>query len=796
MSGEHVSLALRHIRHLLGARRSDQLGDRQLLERFSASHDESAFAILVQRHGALVLSVCRRVLLDVHHAEDAFQATFIILASRPKSIRNPDSLPSWLYGVAYRVASKLRTRLARSRSTSEPAPEPAASDTTTDVTWRDLRAAIDEELNRLPEKYRAPLLMCYLEDRTQDEAAEQLGWNRGTLKRRLDRGRELLRGRLARRGLALSAAPLSMALGANATAGILAPRLLAATLQTAATFAADPKAVSSSIATLVAEAMTTMTAMRLKLYALALLAVAALGIGSMVVIDTTAATPESTALTAVMPAGRADSLPNRLLAIGVHEYIYAEPVSQATGNSALHTVVDDMAAAWQIEPGQVTLLSDAAPAPRAFPPLKSVIQQTMAEFLDGCRPQDRAVVLFVGHAVDLDGEAYLVPIEGELSIGSTLVPLAWVYERLAACRARQKLLVLDVCRYDPMDAALHRALQSPPPGVQVWSACAEAQFSHEVDGTSLFLDQLARATRQGELTRGEMPLSESQALSVNERTRAMVRRFQFTDQLPSFVGAEAESVLVRSTDPLPPAIALKLPSPFPDGIATRAQVQRILDVAAAVPPALVHRSNERRLKAGSLPVFSAEQVARYAPDEADSALRQAVRKAIGLLGKHRLKFPDQFQAPAAKQLAEFRQEIEQIQRTVAETHAEFERSLTELNDVRDDRNGETPHWQANYDYVKARLLGRIAFVYEYNASLAKLRKDDMPTLDRAELHNGWRLISRRHMTDREAHKIAEEARLAFRKLAQDHQGTPWEVLGKREIAVQYGLDWQPAKLEK
>jgi RNA polymerase sigma factor (sigma-70 family) len=168
-----------------------------------------------------------------HDAEDAFQATFLLLARKAGAIRWRESVGNWLYEAAYRIASKARVQGARRHrheqqaATMQPLSSPAPA-------WDELRVVLDEELHRLPEKYRMPLLLCYLHGKTRDEAAEQLGWTVGTVKGCLERGRDILRGRLARRGLALSAALLPSMLGTEASATVPAT-LTAATLSAVTT---------------------------------------------------------------------------------------------------------------------------------------------------------------------------------------------------------------------------------------------------------------------------------------------------------------------------------------------------------------------------------------------------------------------------------------------------------------------------------------------------------------------------------------------------------------------------------
>jgi RNA polymerase sigma-70 factor (ECF subfamily) len=214
----HVGRVVRQLRHLVEGN-EPALRDVELLRRFAVCRDEAAFAALVERHGPLVLGLCRRVLQSVHDAEDALQATFLVLARRAGGLRCPDSLAGWLFGVAYRVARKMKAQRGRRREVESKAP-PATKVDATDLCRGELSVVLDEELRRLPEIQRQPLLLCYFEGLTQDEAARQLGWPRGTLKSRLERGRAILKSRLARRGLATAAVA---AVTASAVPGLAVP---------------------------------------------------------------------------------------------------------------------------------------------------------------------------------------------------------------------------------------------------------------------------------------------------------------------------------------------------------------------------------------------------------------------------------------------------------------------------------------------------------------------------------------------------------------------------------------------
>jgi RNA polymerase sigma factor (sigma-70 family) len=174
MAGASANL-LRHVHQLVETHKLGQLTDRQLLERFAAQRDEAAFALLVRRHGPMVFGLCRRVLGHEQAAEDAFQAAFLILARKAGSIRQTD-VGGFLYRVAHRLAVRARgNAVKRDRRDQSAGAASASMDPTADVTWREVRAVVDEELQRLPEALRSAVVLCYLEGKTHEEAARLLG---------------------------------------------------------------------------------------------------------------------------------------------------------------------------------------------------------------------------------------------------------------------------------------------------------------------------------------------------------------------------------------------------------------------------------------------------------------------------------------------------------------------------------------------------------------------------------------------------------------------------------------------
>src|SRR6516165_9873352 len=216
MATANLSDFLRRLSRGMAAEMLAEDSDRQLVNRMLAERDEAAFEAVVHRHGPMVFRVCWRVLQHSHDAEDAFQATFLVLAQKLRTLRKHASLASWLHGVAHRVALKAKAEAAtRRRHEQQAAVSPPVPPD--DVSWGEVRAVLDAELAGLPEKWRLPLVLCYLEGRTQDEAAEELGWSKRTLRRRLEEGRTGLGHRLSRRGVVWPAA-LSAVLFSDAVA--------------------------------------------------------------------------------------------------------------------------------------------------------------------------------------------------------------------------------------------------------------------------------------------------------------------------------------------------------------------------------------------------------------------------------------------------------------------------------------------------------------------------------------------------------------------------------------------------
>lgn len=282
MANRSLHPLLHYLRRLGGKAGEGSLEDAQLLHRFLASRDESAFTMIVQRYGAMVWGLCVRRLGETPEAEDAFQATFLVLVRKAASLRASHLLGPWLYGVANRTALKLRGKRARQSAREAALPEQLA-DEPPEQMWAEMRPVLDDEINRLPTKYRLPVLLCYLQGLSSEEAAQRLGCAKGTIFSRLSRARDLLRRRLIRRGIDVSAGALTAVLVENAAVRAMPPAALReTTICTSLLLAAGTasQALSAPLTALVEGVIRSMFLSKVKLALIVVLALSLVGSGA------------------------------------------------------------------------------------------------------------------------------------------------------------------------------------------------------------------------------------------------------------------------------------------------------------------------------------------------------------------------------------------------------------------------------------------------------------------------------------------------------------------------------------
>jgi hypothetical protein len=521
----------------------------------------------------------------------------------------------------------------------------------------------------------------------------------------------------------------------------------------------------------------------------------------------------------------------------VHDYLYANPLQNGPPSPPsahnFNTFINSLNRGLNIPLNQIAHLSDDATKKwGARAPTKTVIQKTVTDFLDSSRTQDRILLFFVGHSVELGDEVYLVPIEGELDKADGLIPLKWFYEQLSKCKTRQKVLVLDVNRYnqtfgqerpggEEMGPKLDAMLKDPPAGMQVWSSCIAKQHSYAADDypIGVFLDSLLTALNKGlsgTIQRPEEPLPlEPYVARVNEIMKEDLSKRKL-EQVSRLTGKQADAGVNfdKNVPPAPDAIASLASAPA-DVAVNQALLESLTEQIGTPPVKVTH---ELALRYDALPPFSVEALQKYQGDtpNPDSPLRKAVKDARAALwaiypgeapeklsnevAQLRKKIPFQlnvlkegYRAPGGGNAEkQFKDMVEKDERRIALIIGAIGDVLEELQDpkVVEARDGESKRWKANYDFMLARIHLERAYLFEYQSMLGSMRKE-FPPRDQT-LHQGWKLASQPNLQgDSNGKKSAKEARKLLDKIAKDNAGTPWEVLAKREKLTNLGLEWQP-----
>ncbi len=504
-----------------------------------------------------------------------------------------------------------------------------------------------------------------------------------------------------------------------------------------------------------------------------------------------------------------------MLAVLPVNYVFTNPIAYGSGDRALPSLVQKLAELTHVSEGHLAILSDRAKLPT--PPTKDVIELNVGNFLKSCRPQDRVVLVFVGHAIEKDGKGYFLPIEGDNNDGATLIPLEWFYTQLKECPAQEKVFLVDVCRYDPwhgdqrgkaepMGKKFDEALKNPPPGIQVWTACTAGQFSFETNDViagsqgGVMFNQLLDLSAKGELKnvvpKPEGPMAIPAILpKLDAATKSFTKGAMKKEQSVRLSGKQPEKEVPDDPKTTPQKFEFKLPDRFTTGAARAEDLAAVLRVANEVPP-VISDDKSWPLNFGTLPPYSAKALEPFklAANEKDTPFRAHVQAAIKSMKATPTTFPERFLAPTAnnpQQLNAFKDDVIKHQKQAGILQEKLAMALDEdieLPAMEAGRVKEPKSWQATYDLVRARLHARLAYVYEYNIKLGELRKD-FPPRD-AATQIGWRLAGSEHK-DPQAEREAKEARRILEKMAQEFKGTPWELIARREQLLVLGLDWQP-----
>ena len=538
------------------------------------------------------------------------------------------------------------------------------------------------------------------------------------------------------------------------------------------------------------------------------------------------------------PAGSAP-FPRRALFIAVNNYLFNNPVQQGPGNT--WKGLDQLKRRFEVNlrfPSNQTLqITDALPGTPA--PTKQVIEKNIEAFTSSSRAQDCIVLWFTGHAALAEDKACLVPIEGELDTPASLIPLETVFKSLKACKARQKVLVLDVCHYspsvgqerpgsDPLAEAIQKQALEAPEGVQVWLPCQKDENSFETDEypmgvfASTLHDVLVPHPAGSEEREKPIDFAKLNELINKGDTKGAKPIFSLKDRLEGTKRDGKQGVMVSTIsgkapgagefdpkEPLPEKL-VTLPAAKPDA----ASVALMNDVFKEIStPPIKQGQEDKGLRVELLPPVPENIVKDYAlaGEGEDSELRAAVRTArINLWSVSNAEPPadikekvqtararnkknldalvDYYGKPAEEN--RFKTDVERNQRDVAGVYAVLEEDLETLtsDEMKKAMAKEPKRWQANYRYIVSRLEAQIAFLFEYQSMLGSIRKE-FPPLEKN--HSGWRLASSTKLRgDRKGQQLAKSAATGFEKLGKDTAGSPWAIMAKRDRLTALGLEWQ------
>lgn len=573
------------------------------------------------------------------------------------------------------------------------------------------------------------------------------------------------------------------------------------------------------------------------------------------------------------------TFPRRMLAVSIHSYLYANPLHNGDSgyaeNSARESGTDAairrLAERWRVPKEQLYHLTDApvlaerktedkvvpsqpetkelkepksgrakaaelAPPPEPARrlakamPLRMVIEGTVTQFVDTSRPQDRIVLVFCGHALERKGKAYLVPIEGDLDEPESLIPLDWLYEKLGACRAQEKVVIFDVCRFHPergierptpgpMTEALEAALHNSPDGVTVITSCSKDEQSIELDQHtarllsdrpgvkdsvvdlygSFFLSLALSSSRSGAYSEDKRLPAPGDELPAERFAKWMKERLddivhvKFSDRhqtVKATIKKRASPVAYDPSEPAPERFEFPQPPPSADPRAVMAIIREV-----QVPPVKAFREDAPPPSVSDVLPFSAEALKDYLMGELKlgdkpNPFQQAILDAVAGMRNMRTAgsgqdLPEQFGGDTSDKAKD---ELRKVQEVPAFVEAELQDYLDELEEVADQRDKQPKRWQVHYDYVVAQLKLRICYANQYNLALANVRGGKLPDLQPGQ--NGYRLTAEVNLdknTPANYKEMFNEARKALTELAKENPNTPWALLAKSDRTVAIGL---------
>lgn len=541
-----------------------------------------------------------------------------------------------------------------------------------------------------------------------------------------------------------------------------------------------------------------------------------------------------------------DPFPRRALLVSVNNYLMFNTVHYGSGRDSFRggypgSSTGALRDFFQRPPlyfpsSQVFELSDGIPLDskvgRPNTTQKSVVQAAIQDFVDTSREQDRIVLLFAGHGAVVEDKSYLVPIDGSLKKVESLIPLQWVYDQLAKCKAQQKILILDVFRFSPgrgaelptpgegdegsMPEMFDKELENPPAGVQVWCSCLKEQSSTELEGGSAFLQAMCHALQGGGpemsgIATPDQPIPiEGLVVKTNQRLTDLVAA-EKRKQTPRLTGKDAgKSVAFDAKLGVANVISFQSPSAASGkDVAGYALINSMLDELKFPPVRDTRAGDIALLKAQNLPSFPSKILEGFKADGYNNVtelrerfvknketftkeypLRAAYFEAFDALQESsKIQMREVLASPIdPKRKAAFLQE----QAPAGISIFKLEGVLANLKTAEEERDKETSkRWQANFDYIQARLQARLIYLFEYSYTLGQIRADNLPEL--APGQSGWRIGTGKKIavTEQKAKALNKATAKLWKRLQDEYPDTPYAILAERESIISLGLQWRP-----
>jgi hypothetical protein len=519
--------------------------------------------------------------------------------------------------------------------------------------------------------------------------------------------------------------------------------------------------------------------------------------------------------------------PRRLLFIHISNYAFLNPLTAHAPGEGDRTkawaqrLAQDLHVPTQ-SGCQAFVLSDTAALPDTQVATRGALMQTYERFLTSSGPSERIVVYFGGRALEVDGKAFLAPMEGDANNPKSLVPLADFYAKLKACRAVQKVVIWDVCRFNPerdrprntelMTPSLFKALTAAPPGVEVVTTCQPCEYALEfsllhIDGSpggsqysgSAFLESIRPATPSA--SNGAKPQAPSDPIPVADWAAAIGKRVaeaaakqqvQLKQTVRYYAAGDAAAPTVAAPDSAP----AKSPSAEVSAIVEEFRVPLLTNDRP--PIALTEYPFRPQVLASYKSTLSLDEIRKnkqkYPFQNATLNAFQTIRDVWVFKAKGGLQRREVVAPPITDALKrEIKKELDGWGIGIAKLE-EADRTLDQVARL---KNDQPKRWQAHYDYARAVLKARLAFMNEYDKLLGDVLTETLPPLEKSLKQDGYRLVpSEKLKSKKDVQKIAEEAQEAYAAVIADYKQTPWAIVAEFEKRIPIGLVWQPHSIKK